>query len=132
MADTVASGSASGLGSGSTSTPSAIGTSGDGPASAIQEEVKAPQESGMEVDVDVEAGQSGDIETIAPNVVAEEGGEEGEGDMEIQLDSAETDTEADVDTAEDMVIEAGPSHIGKRVKVCHRARPSGLYFQSLL
>jgi hypothetical protein len=49
--------------------------------------------------------------------------------MEVQMDGADigpqlpTDTEGGVegeaDTAEDMVIEAGPSHIGKRVKVCH-------------
>lgn len=119
MADPGASGSVSSP----TSATSAAGPSSEGLVSTVQEIGTGPQQSGMEVDVDVEAGrdQGEGTETPAASVVVPEGGVEGEADMEIQLDTAESnaDAEPDADTAEDMVIEAGPSHIGKRVKVCH-------------
>jgi hypothetical protein len=47
--------------------------------------------------------------------VAGNAGQQGEeGEMQVQLDG----TGAGNDQSEDMIIEAGPSHISKRVKVC--------------
>ena len=47
---------------------------------------------------------------VAGTGTSQQGGE----DMSAQVDAAGTGN----DQSEDMVIEAGPSHIGKRVKVC--------------
>jgi len=47
---------------------------------------------------------------VAGTGTSQQGGE----DMSVQVDAAGSGN----DQSEDMVIEAGPSHIGKRVKVC--------------
>jgi hypothetical protein len=69
------------------------------------------------------------IATTSTSSPATDAGAGVEADMEVQMDGGDIgpqlppDTEGglegEADTAEDMVIEAGPSHIGKRVKVCH-------------
>lgn len=115
--------------SGSSSTATAAigsesGTGSDPVPLDEQEEVEAPRRNATTE----ESGMEGiaTTSTSSPAIGAQAGAD---ADMEVQMDGGDIgpqlpiDTEGGVegeaDTAEDMVIEAGPSHIGKRVKVCH-------------
>ena len=62
--------------------------------------------------MDAEASGSG---SGSGEIVGNTDQQEGE-DMQVQVDG--NGAEAGNDQGEDMVIESGPSHIGKRVKVC--------------
>jgi hypothetical protein len=67
----------------------------------------------MEVEGELQPASADTTEIEGASTATQAQGE-GEADMEVQLDN---DGTANNDQGEDMIIEAGPSHIGKRVKV---------------
>jgi len=74
------------------------------------------EQAGNEPESSQIATGSGDVASVGEG--SEDGGvtatsQQGGEDMSVQIDAAGTGN----DQSEDMVIEAGPSHIGKRVKV---------------